>query len=84
MFSKCLFLSNVKGRHCAVKLCSCSRVSQGPLADSENQDQTTQKMQSVPHLQKHVRKAGGGSGKKSCVSTCGRKPGNTCASLTTI
>ena len=29
-------------------------------------------------LQKHVRKAFSGFGKKSCVSTCVRKPGNTC------
>ena len=28
-------------------------------------------------LQKHVRKIVGGFGKKSCVSTCVRKPGNT-------
>ena len=29
-------------------------------------------------LQKHVRKAVGGFGKKNCVSTGVRKPGNTC------
>ena len=29
-------------------------------------------------LQKHVRKVVGGFGKKSCVSTDVRKPGNTC------
>ena len=29
-------------------------------------------------LQKHVRKVVGGFGKKSCVSTGVRKPGNTC------
>ena len=31
----------------------------------------------VPPLQKHVRKVVGGFGKKSCVSTGVRKPGNT-------
>ena len=31
-------------------------------------------------LQKHLRKVVGGFGKKSCVSTVLRKPGNTCAS----
>ena len=35
-------------------------------------------------LQKHVRKVVGGFGKKSCVSTGVRKPGNTYASLTAI
>ena len=35
-------------------------------------------------LQKHVRKVVGGFGKKSCVSTGGRKPGNTCASPTAM
>ena len=35
-------------------------------------------------LQKHVRKVVGGFGKKSCVSTGVRKPGNTCVSLTTM
>ena len=35
-------------------------------------------------LQKHVRKVVGGFGKKSCVSTGVRKPGNTYASLTTM
>ena len=42
---------------------------------------------SVNHLsplQKHVRKVVGGFGKKSCVSTGVRKPGNTCASLTAM
>ena len=29
-------------------------------------------------IQKHVRKVVGGFGKKSCVSTGVRKPGNTC------
>ena len=33
-------------------------------------------------LQKHVRRVVGGFGKKSCVSTGVRKPGNTCASRT--
>ena len=33
-----------------------------------------------PPLQKHVRKVVGSFGKKSCVSTGVRKPGNTCAS----
>ena len=33
-------------------------------------------------LQKHVRKVVGGFGKKSCVGTGVRKPGNTCASPT--
>ena len=32
-------------------------------------------------MQKHVRKV---VGKKSCVSTCLRKPGNTCASPTAM
>ena len=32
----------------------------------------------VSPLQKHVRKVVGGFGKKSCVSTGVRKPGNTC------
>ena len=31
-------------------------------------------------VQKHVRKVVGGFGKRSCVSTGVRKPGNTCAS----
>ena len=35
-------------------------------------------------LQKHVRKVVGGFGKKSCVSTGVRKPGNTCASSTAM
>ena len=35
-------------------------------------------------LQKHVRKAVGGFGKKSCVSTGVRKPGNTCTSPTSM
>ena len=35
-------------------------------------------------LQKHVRKVVGGFGKKSCVSTGERKPGNTCASPTAM
>ena len=35
-------------------------------------------------LQKHVRKVVGGFGKKSCVSTGVRKPGNTCASPTAM
>ena len=35
-------------------------------------------------LQKHVRKVVGGFGKKSCVSTGVRKPGNTYASPTTM
>ena len=35
-------------------------------------------------LQKHVRKVVGGFGKKSCVSTGVRKPGNTYASLQLI
>ena len=35
-------------------------------------------------LQKHVRKVAGGFGKKSCVSTGVRKPGNTCASPTVV
>ena len=35
-------------------------------------------------LQKHVRKVVGGFGKKSCVSTEVRKPGNTYASMTAI
>ena len=35
-------------------------------------------------LQKHVRKVVGGFGKKSCVSTGVRKPGNTCVSPTTM
>ena len=35
-------------------------------------------------LQKHVRKAVVGFGKKSCVSTGVRKPGNTCASPTAM
>ena len=35
-------------------------------------------------LLKHVRKVVGGFGKKSCVSTGVRKPGNTCASLTAM
>ena len=35
-------------------------------------------------LQKHVRKVEGGFGKKSCVSTGVRKPGNACASPTAI
>ena len=34
--------------------------------------------------QKHVRKVVGGFGKKSCVSSGVRKPGNTCASPTTM
>ena len=34
--------------------------------------------------QKHVRKVVGGFGKKSCVSTGVRKPGNTYASLTAM
>ena len=33
---------------------------------------------------KHVRKVVGGFGKKSCVSTGVRKPGNTCASPTAM
>ena len=35
-------------------------------------------------LQKHVRKVVGGLGKKSCVDTGVRKPGNTCASPTAM
>ena len=35
-------------------------------------------------LQKHVRKVVSGFGKKSCVSTGVRKPGNTYASLTAM
>ena len=35
-------------------------------------------------LQKHVRKVVSGFGKKSCVNTGVRKPGNTCASPTAI
>ena len=35
-------------------------------------------------LLKHVRKAVGGFGKKSCVSTGVSKPGNTCASPTAM
>ena len=35
-------------------------------------------------LQRHVRKVVGGFGKKSCVSTGVRKPGNTCASSTAM
>ena len=35
-------------------------------------------------LQKHVRKVVGGFGKKSCVSTGVRKPGNTCTSPTAM
>ena len=35
-------------------------------------------------LQKHVRKVVGGFGKKSCVSTSVRKPGNTYASPTAM
>ena len=35
-------------------------------------------------LQKHVRKAVGGFGKKSCVSTGVRQPGNTYASPTAM
>ena len=35
-------------------------------------------------LQKHMRKVVGGFGKKSCVSTGERKPGNTYASPTTM
>ena len=35
-------------------------------------------------LQKHVRKVVGGFGKKSCVSIGVRKPGNTCASPTSM
>ena len=35
-------------------------------------------------LQKHGRKVVGGFGKKNCVSTGVRKPGNTCASPTTM
>ena len=37
-------------------------------------------------VQKHVRKVVGGFGKKSCVSTGVRKPGNTvtCASTTAM
>ena len=35
-------------------------------------------------LQKHVRKVVGGFGKKSCVSTGVRKPGNTYASSTAM
>ena len=35
-------------------------------------------------LQKHVRKVVGGFGKKSCVSTGVRKPGNTCGSPTAM
>ena len=35
-------------------------------------------------LQKYVRKVVGGFGKKSCVSTGERKPGNTCASPTAM
>ena len=35
-------------------------------------------------LQKHVRKAVSGFGKKSCVSTGVREPGNTCASPTAM
>ena len=36
------------------------------------------------YLQKHVRKVVGGFGKKSCVSTGVRKPGNTYASPTAM
>ena len=36
------------------------------------------------NLQKHVGKVVGGFGKKSCVSTGVRKPGNTCASPTAM
>ena len=39
---------------------------------------------SLSPLQKHVRKVVGGSGKKSCVRTGVRKPGNTCASPTAM
>ena len=35
-------------------------------------------------LQKHLRKVVGDFGKKSCISTGVRKPGNTCASLTAM
>ena len=35
-------------------------------------------------LQKHVREVVGGFGKKRCVSTGERKPGNTCASPTAM
>ena len=35
-------------------------------------------------LKKRVRKVVGGFGKKSCVSTGVRKPGNTCASPTAM
>ena len=35
-------------------------------------------------LQKHVRKVVCGFGKKSCVNTSVRKPGNTCASPTAM
>ena len=35
-------------------------------------------------LQNHVRKVVSGFGKKSCVSACVRKPGNTCASPTAM
>ena len=35
-------------------------------------------------MQKHVRKVVDGFGKKSCVSTGVREPGNTCASLTAM
>ena len=38
----------------------------------------------ISPLQKHVRKVVGGFGKKSCVSTGLRKPGNTYASPTAI
>ena len=34
--------------------------------------------------QNHQRKLAGGFGKKSCVSTGVRKPGNTCASPTAM
>ena len=38
----------------------------------------------ISPLQKHERKVVSGFGKKSCVSTSVRKPGNTCASPTAM
>ena len=38
----------------------------------------------LSRLLKHARKVVGGFGKKSCVSTGMRKPGNTCASPTAM
>ena len=45
---------------------------------------TLVKIHFTSDLQKHVRKVVGGFGKKSCVSNCGRKPGNTYASPTAM